>query len=321
MKKASVIVTNWNGRELLKESVPSVIEAIKYSGVEHELIIVDDASSDGSQEFIKKNYPQVKLIALEENKGFGKANNIAVSQSKNEIIIPLNNDMSMEKDYFSSVLPHFDDETIFGVTPKMSEEDALRNKVKIRTSSWAEFKFGFWQDIDNINLKDRKGRYISLTALGGGAAFDRKKFLSLGGFDKLYYPIYYEDTDLCYQAWKRGWKIIYEPGTTVHHWCSKTITAQHGRKRASLIKKKNYYLFIWKNITDRPLILQHLLFLPSFLLNKLVSGRVMWVKAFFLALKQLKGSLVQRRKVKKESILSDREVLGLLGGKHGIKVE
>lgn len=321
MKKASVIVTNWNGRELLKESVPSVIEAIKYSGVDHELIIVDDASSDGSQEFIKKNYPQVKLIALKENKGFGKANNIAVSQSKNEIIIPLNNDMSIEKDYFSSVLPNFDDETIFGVTPKMSEEDTLRNKVKIRTSSWAKFKFGFWQDIDNINLKDRKGRYISLTALGGGAAFDRKKFLSLGGFDKLYYPVYYEDTDLCYQAWKRGWKIIYEPGTTVHHWCSRTITTQHGRKCASLIKKKNYYLFIWKNITDHSLILQHLFFLPLSLLNKLLSGRVMWIKAFFLALKQLKGSLVQRRKVKKESILSDREVLGLLGGKHGIKVE
>ncbi len=311
MRKASVIITNWNGRELLKESVPSVIEAIKYSGVEHELIIVDDASSDGSQEFIKKNYPQVKLIALEENKGFGKANNIAVSQSKNEIIIPLNNDMSIEKDYFSLVLPHFDDETVFGVTPKMSEEDTLRNKVKIRTSSWAEFRFGFWQDIDNINLKDRKGRYISLTALGGGAAFDKKKFISLGGFDKLYYPIYYEDTDLCYQAWKRGWKIIYEPGTTVHHWCSRTITTQHGRKRASLIKKKNYYLFIWKNITDRSLILQHLFFLPFFLLNKLVSGRVMWVKAFFLALKQLKEALVRRRIVKKESILSDGNILNL----------
>jgi len=321
MKKASVIITNWNGRELLKESVPSVIEAIKYSGVDHELIIVDDASSDGSQEFIKKNYPQVKLIALKENKGFGEANNIAVSQSKNEIIIPLNNDMSIKKDYFSSVLPYFDDETVFGVTPKMSEEDALRNKVKIRTSSWAEFRFGFWQDIDNINLKDRKGRYISLTALGGGAAFDRKKFISLGGFDKLYYPVYYEDTDLCYQAWKRGWKIIYEPGTTVHHWCSRTITTQHGRKRASLIKKKNYYLFIWKNITDRSLILQHLFFLPLSLLNKLVSGRVMWVKAFFLALKQLREALVRRMIVKKESILSDREVLGLLGGKYGIKVE
>lgn len=311
MKKTSVIISNWNGRELLKESVPSVLEAIKYSGVDHELIIVDDASSDGSQEFIKKNYPQVKLIVLKENKGFGEANNIAVSQSKNEIIIPLNNDMSIEKNYFSSVLPHFDDETVFGVTPKMSEEDALRNKVKIRTSSWAEFKFGFWQDIDNINLKDRKSRYISLTALGGGAAFDKKKFISLGGFDKLYYPIYYEDTDLCYQAWKRGWKIIYEPGTTVHHRCSQTITTQHGKKRASLIKKKNYYLFIWKNITDRPLILQHLLFLPFFLLNKLVSGRVMWVKAFFLALKQLKEALVRRRTVKKESVFSDRDILNL----------
>lgn len=322
MKRASIIISNWNGKNLLKENLPSVIEAIKYSGEDHELIVVDDASSDGSQEFVKKNYSQIKLIELKENKGFGEANNSAVAQSKNEIIVLLNNDMSPEKNYFSFMLSHFGDENIFAVTPQMREEDIIRKKIKTRISSWAKFRFGFWQDMDNCNLKDGKGHYISLTALGGGAAFDKKKFLFLGGFDKLYYPFYYEDIDLSYRAWKRGWKIIYEPRTIVHHRCSQTITAHFGRRPASLIKKRNYYLFIWKNITDRPLILQHLFFLPSFLLNKLVSGRMIWVKAFFLALKQLKEALVQRRVVKKESVLSDRKVLGLLRGrKHGIDVE
>lgn len=322
MQKVSVIISNWNGKKLLKEFLPSVIETIKYSGGNHELIVIDDASSDGSQEFIKKNYPQVKLIELKENKGFGEANNIAVSQSKNNIVVLLNNDMMIEKDYFSFVLPHFNDEDIFAVTLKVNMEDNFRKKIKTLTSSWARFRFGFWQDVDNCNLKDGEGRHISLTALGGGAAFDKKKFLSLGGFDNLYYPFYYEDTDLSYRAWKRGWKIIYEPRTIVHHRCSQTITTHFGRRPASLVRKRNYYLFIWKNITDRSLILQHLLFLPFFLLNKLVSGRVMWIKAFFLALKQLKGALVRRRKAKKESILSDREVLGFFrGGKRGIEVE
>lgn len=57
MRKASIIISNWDSKNLLKENLPSVIEAIKYSGGNHELIVVDDASSDGNQEFIKKNYP------------------------------------------------------------------------------------------------------------------------------------------------------------------------------------------------------------------------------------------------------------------------
>ncbi len=322
MKRASIIISNWNGKNLLKENLPSVIKAIKYSGEDHELIVVDDASSDGSQEFIRENYPQVKLIELKENKGFGEANNIAVAQSKNDIIVLLNNDMSLEKDYLSFVLPHFGGENIFAVTPKMITEDIFRKKIKVTISYWAKFRYGFWHDIEVRNLQDEEGYFISLTAPGGGVAFDKKKFLSLGGFDRLYYPFYYEDTDLSYRAWKRGWKIIYEPRTVVHHKCSSTITTHFGKRPASLIKKRNYYLFIWKNITDRTLILKHLLFFPLFLLNKLVSGRVMWVKAFFLALRQLKKVLTRRRMAKKESILSDREVLGLLGGgKHGIKVE
>lgn len=309
MKKASIIISNWDGKNLLKENLPSVIKAIKYSKIDHELIVVDDASSDRSQEFIKKNYPQIKLIELKENKGFGEANNIAVSQSKNEIVVLLNNDMAIEKNYFSFVLPYFDDEKVFAVTPKMITEDIFRKKIKTSTSSWAEFRRGFWHDTDDVEMKE--GRHLSLTASGGGATFNKEKFLSLGGFDRLYYPFYYEDTDLSYRAWKRGWRIIYEPRTIVHHRCSQTITTHFGRRPASLVRKRNYYLFIWKNITDRPLILQHLLFLPFFLLNKLVSGRVMWVKAFFFALKQLKEALAQRRIVKKESILSDRDILNL----------
>ena len=311
MKKVSIIISNWNGKNLLKENLPSVLKAIEYSGGNHELIVVDDASSDGSQEFIKKNYSQVRLIALEKNKGFGKANNIAVAQSKNDIIVLLNNDMSIKKDYLSFILSHFNDKNVFAVTSRTITEDVFRKKIKTSTFSWAEFRRGFWHDTDNVEVKDKEGCHLSLTAPGGGAVFDKKKFLSLDGFDNLYYPFYYEDTDLSYRAWKRGWKIIYEPRPIVHHRCSQTITTHFGRRPASLIKKKNYYLFIWKNITDRSLILQHLLFLPFFLLNKLVSGRVTWVKAFFLALKQLKEALVRRRIVKKESVFSDRSILNL----------
>jgi GT2 family glycosyltransferase len=306
---ASIVVSNWNGKNLLQKNLPSIIRAIKYSGTEHELIVVDDASSDGSQEFVRQTYPQVKLIGLKENKGFVRANNIAVGRSKHDIVILLNNDMLVEKDCLSFIIPHFDDEKVFAVTPKMITEDIFRNKYKITISCWSKFRCGFWHDVEIPGLKDKEGRWIVLTAPGGGIALDKKKFLSLGGFDILYYPFYYEDTDLSYRAWKRGWKIIYEPATVINHRCSMTIGGHFDRQYTSLIKMRNYYLFIWKNITDRRLILEHLAVLPFHLLAKVAGGRWIWVRGFFWALKELKAVLAHRKVAQEESILSDREIL------------
>lgn len=301
MRKASIIVTNWKGCQLLKESLPSVIEAMENSGVDHELMVVDDASHDGSVEFLKREYPQVRVLEMKENQGFSKANNIGISESHHDIVIPLNNDMVLEKDYFRYILEPFDDDTVFAVSPKTIEEK-IGKPPKVRRASGARFKFGFWID-------EERDHHLSLTALGGGPAIDKKKFMALGGFDRLYRPLYYEDTDVCYRAWKRGWKIIYEPRAEVYHKCTATMRSFFSRRRVSLMKRKNYYLFMWKNITDRKLIAKHFLALPFHLLGKLISGRWLWIGAFFVALRQLPEAFSRRRKERREQVLSDSEVL------------
>jgi len=312
MKKPSIIVSNWNGRELLKEFLPSVIEAIKYSGLDYELTVVDDASSDGSQEFIKESYPQIKLMELKRHKGFGEANNIAVEGSKNGIVVLLNNDMRPEKDFFVHLLNHFTDLNVFAVASKMF----FSYRIRPVTYRLGYFKYGFIDDkSDNLPLEKNpskvQGQYITFSASGGGVAIDRKKFLALGGFDKLYYPFYYEDVDLSYRAWKRGWKILYEPKSIIYHECGATTKTYFDKKYISLITKRNYYLFLWKNITDNRLFLEHLFFLPIYLLQKLLGGRTTFIKAFFLALKQLPDIRSRRQKERREQVLTDREVSNL----------
>ncbi len=303
MRKATIVISNWNGCRLLEESLPSVIEAIENSGVDHELMVVDDASSDGSVEFLKRKYPQVRVLEMKENQGFAEANNIGISASRYDIVIPLNNDMVLGKDYFRYILEPFDDDTVFAVSPRTIEEK-MGKPAKVRGASGARFKWGFWVD-------EEKECHLSLTALGGGPAIDKKKFTALGGFDRLYRPFYYEDTDLCYRAWKRGWKIIYEPRAEVYHKCAATIRSFFSRRRVSLMKRKNYYLFMWKNITDRPLTLEHLFFLPFHLASSLITGRFIQALSFFLALRQLPEALAGRRGVREEQVLSDREILDL----------
>jgi len=301
MRKASIVISNWNGCRLLKESLPGVVAAIENSGVDHELIVIDDASHDESVEFLKREYPQVRVLEMQENQGFSRVNNIGVARSLHDIVIPLNNDMVLEKDYFHYILEPFNDATVFAVSPTMIEEK-IGKPPKVRKASGARFELGFWID-------EERDHSPTLTAIGGGTAIDKKKFLALGGFDDLYRPFYYEDTDICYRAWKRGWKIIYEPRAEVYHKCTATMRSLFSRRRISLMKRKNYYLFMWKNITDGKLIGKHCLALPFHLLGKFFSGRWLWLGAFLLALKQLPEVLRLRRKERKEQVLSDSEVL------------
>ena len=85
---------------------------------------------------------------------------------------------------------------------------------------------------------------------GGSCAFDRQKFLELGGFDELLAPFYLEDTDLGYMAWKRGWKVLYQPRSVVYHEHRGTIGKRFREEQIQAVLKKNFVLFCWKNIHE-----------------------------------------------------------------------
>jgi len=150
-----------------------------------------------------------------------------------------------------------------------------------------------------------------LYAGGGSSAFDKNKFLALGGFDELYQPFYWEDTDISYRAWKREWKVLYEPRSVVHHKHRGTIGKTYDVDFTHKAVNRNQFLFMWKNLTDLSLLLLH----PFVLLSRLVwnygQGNFTYLAAFWGAVGQL--GEVWRRRVREHhrKRLSDHEVLAV----------
>ena len=114
-KTISVILPNFNGEKLLMEFIPSIIEALNFSNIEYEFIVVDDKSTDQSVEFLKNKYPFIILIENEFNKGFSYSCNRGIEISQKDLVFLVNSDVKLTKDYFNNQLHYFDSNETFGV--------------------------------------------------------------------------------------------------------------------------------------------------------------------------------------------------------------
>src|SRR4051794_4629798 len=211
---ASVVIPNWNGRDLLEKYLPSVISATaRHPG--SEVIVVDNGSSDGSADFVLQHFPEVRLLALPQNLGFGGGSNAGFRAAKNDIVVLLNSDMRVAPDFLQPLLDGFTDEKVFAVSCQIFFSDAakLREETGLTQAWWSGGALRVRHRIDDA-ITDA---YPCFYAGGGSSAFDRRKFLELGGFDHLLRPFYLEDTDLGILAWKRGWKVLYQPQSIVFH--------------------------------------------------------------------------------------------------------
>jgi GT2 family glycosyltransferase len=145
----------------------------------------------------------------------------------------------------------------------------------------------------------------------GYGAFDRKKFLALNGYDDLYLPGRLEDSDLCFRAWKSGWKLFYEPRSVVYHKGGVSFHKKFGVFNTLRINHRNSFLFVWKNISDPEYILGHILFLPFRLLFALLRGNSSFVLGFFDALGLL-GEALKRRSTIVPSKMTDRQIFNMV---------
>src|SRR5581483_8640133 len=244
---ASVVIPNWNGRDLLEKYLPSVIAAMPDSP-RNEIIVVDNGSQDGSAQFVREHFPQVRVLALERNLGFGGGSNAGFRSARNDIVVLLNSDMRVERNFLQPLLDGFQDEKTFSVSCQIffSDPDKQRQETGLTEGWWLQgglrVRHRIEPEIDQL--------YPCFYGGGGSCAFDRKKFLELGGFDELLRPFFLEDTDLGYLAWKRGWKVLYQPASVVYHEHRGTIGKRFSEAYIQSVLKKNFVLFTWKNIHD-----------------------------------------------------------------------
>ena len=309
--RTTIIIVNWDGKHLLADCLPAVIEAARHDGRNHEILLVDNGSTDGSVEFVRQNFSCVRVLALDRNYGFIGGNDRGIAETRTDIVVLLNNDMIVDRAFLSPLLNGFSDPSVFAVTSQVFFADLDRRREETGKTR-ARFENGFfylWHD--DIYPTDEAHETIPVFWAGGGScAIDRKKYLAMGGFDSLYHPFYVEDTDLSYQAWKRGWKCLLAPASRVIHKHRSTSKAKFGQDFVENTIRKNQYLFIWKNVTDIPMVVQHLVNLPR------IHGRAMLrdtpafeIRAFFRAFRQLPEALRKRFEHASHSLVSDREVL------------
>jgi len=254
---ASVVIPTWNGKDLLAKFLPSVVAALAGNPA-NEIVVVDNGSTDGSAEFVRSTFPHVKLLALTRNLGFGGGSNAGFRAASNDVVVLLNNDMRVDPGFLAPLLEGFTDADVFSVSCQIFFSDAARVREETGlTQSW-------WQD-GALRVRHRidpaiVDLYPCSYGGGGSCAYDKKKFFELGGFDKLLAPFYLEDNDLGYLAWKRGWKVFYQPRSVVWHEHRGTIGKRFSEEQIQAVLKKNFLLFCWKNIHEWPRLTTHFFF-------------------------------------------------------------
>ena len=309
--RATVLILNWDGKHLLEESLPSVIRAVRKAGAGHGILVVDNGSTDGSVEFVRDRFPEVKVLPLDRNYGFIGGNNRGVEAVETDVVVLLNNDMIVDEGFLSPLMAGFTDDSVFAVTSQIFFEERSRRREETGKTR-ARFEKGFfylWHA--EIDAADEQAKTLPVFWAGGGScAFDRKKYLESGGFDTLYDPFYVEDVDLSYQAWKRGWKCLLAPASRVVHKHRATSSRKFTTSFVENTTRRNLYLFLWKNVTEGSMLFDHLMNLPKIHgAAMLQTGAWFEIQAYGRAVLKMPSALLRRVRNRRHYRLDDSEVM------------
>lgn len=305
--KVSIVIPYWNGVEKIKKHLPEVLKFAKANNV-LEVIASDDASTDGTAELLRNEFPDVVVAERNKNEGFASNVNTGFSKTSGEYVFLLNSDAHPGEGVLKYGLPHFEDPKVFSVGCNAG-------------GLWAvgEFKDGFFwhkmgvKDSDNQGDKGnqgnkgdtRGGAHKTLWVSGGSGIFRKSIWDELKGMDHLYNPFYVEDIDLGYRAWKRGYINLWEPRSEVEHYREKGVIESNFDKSIILnTSERNMLIFTWKNITSKKLTSDH----QKALIKRLIQ-HPKYMLIFIKAAKKFPEIMAKRKIEKDQSKLTDEEVL------------
>jgi GT2 family glycosyltransferase/glycosyltransferase involved in cell wall biosynthesis len=298
---ATIVVLNWNGRHLLEECIPALERAVRYAGGGHQILVVDNGSSDESVEWIQAHHPEVDLLRFPENLGFSEGNNKGVEAAAHPVVVLLNNDMIVSEDFLNPLLEGFVDPQVFAVSAQVDFPPGRPREETGQTEG--HFRQGFLH-LAHAPIRPyhyTRKRTPVLWGGGGSTAFRRDRFLQLGGFSSLFSPCYFEDTDLSYRAWRRGWKVFLAADSRVLHKHRSSTSRRFSADELSLVVEERRLWYIWRNFQLRTLA-PHLLMFPLSL-NKWAPPA-----AYLRALKRI-PTVLRLRMQEPRRAFSDREIL------------
>ncbi len=249
MSRVSVVIVTWNGRALLERFLPSVL-ATDYPDL--EVIVADNASNDGTAEWLARAHPGAAVVRHEENLLFAGGNNAAVPHATGEIVVFLNNDVEVPADWLAPLVAAFDDPGIVAAQPKLLQHGD-------RTLFEYAGAAGGFLDRDGIpftrgrlfdTLEPDTGQYDDARdvfwATGAALAVRRDAFLASGGFDAAF-GMHMEEIDLCWRLQRAGGRVRVVPASRVFHLGGASLPRG---ARKTYLNYRNGLAMLVKNLPD-----------------------------------------------------------------------
>ncbi len=271
--KVTIVIPNWNTQQWL----PGCLDGLQAQTYQNfEIIVVDNGSTDQSVEFIKKQYPDVKLIAFKENRGFAPAVNAGIQHVQTEYIVLLNVDTIPQPDWLKNLIGVIEQSpaSVAGVASKMlSMDDPTIIDDAGNEFSWygSANKRGLRESADNYTVTEEV-----FSVSGGASLFRRSFFDDVGYFDESFIS-YLEDVDLGLRGRLLGYQFMYAAEAKIkHRWSGARIP----RPQYVYLSTRNRLALLLKNIPG-PLLIKHL---PS-----LLYGQIYFFIAYKKPLHSLKG--------------------------------
>lgn len=316
-KSITVVIPNYNGVELLRKNLPTVILAIKSYGNESSLIVVDDGSSDASVSFLNQYYPDVSVVVHQKNKGFADAVHSGVEAANTELVFILNSDVQLTEQFFPPLVNYFEDKNTFSVNPLIYDE---QGEVKRHSWNYRQFKRGSisllkWTLEEAKEIIAAGKRCPTMYGHGGSMLVRKSMFELLGGFDPIFKPYYGEDSDIGIRAWRRGWYSYFEPRSSIVHQSVGSIKASEKMRKVKCIRRRNRYVLEWIHLTPFQLIFIAIPMSALQLLGEVLTFDLVNLKGFLLALAKIPAVIASRARIKKSQQLSIKEVFKIIGKK------
>jgi GT2 family glycosyltransferase len=302
----SILVLNYNGLSYLKNFMNSIL---KTDYPNFKIVFIDNGSTDGSLEFIRKNYPDVQIIAFNNNYGFAEAYNRSIEMVNSDILLLINNDIEVDKNWLKELVKYISEDGVASIAPKIK---FLDNKDVINSAGGNCDVYGVAWNRGNgekdLGQYDKPDEVFYVN--GAVLIFRKAVWKDVGPFDSRYF-MYAEEVDWCWRARLKGYKVIYVPNSIVFHkW-------QGSSKKTPFVylMERNWLCNLLKNYETKTLIQ----IIPIYLVLKMFksiwlafkgknSEKFVIPKAVLWNLKNLKGTLQRRKQIQATRKIPDKQL-------------
>src|SRR6476469_1107958 len=260
----SIILVNYNGINVILDCLTSI--EVFVQSIAYEIIVVDNASTDGSPELVAQRFPQVHLIQLDRNLGFGAGNNVGAKVAKGDFLFLLNTDTVLISDPLPHLLELMQSRSDVGmIGPQLLNSDrtlqlSVAPAIGLRGEYQAQQQLKQYQNPQNRPAINQKFQAIQeVEIIIGAAIFIRKElFDSLNGFDENFF-MYFEESDLCQRSRNQGWKILYTPKTALIHLHGHSVNQRADAMAIEYRRSQLYYYQKHRSLAEQIVLRIYLL--------------------------------------------------------------